>query len=200
MLWSRYVAVGDSLTAGRDDAGPDGRRIGWPRRLTDLIEARTGVSCLLTNLARDGAGVSAVLRHQLPLVGPLGPDLVSVTAGMNDIRELGFRADEFAAGLGLLLDGLAGTGATVLTCTLPDIAAAISLPSELVEIARERMRQASEIIRKQAARRDAICLDVWAMPQAGDAALFGPDHIHPNSDGHRLIAASFAELLAHRSR
>jgi lysophospholipase L1-like esterase len=198
--WSRYVAVGDSLTAGRDDAGPDGRRIGWPRRLADLLDARTGVSCLLTNLARDGAGVPAVLHHQLPLVGPLDPDLVSVTVGMNDIREPGFRRDEFAAGLDRLLDGLAETGATVLTATLPDIAAAISLPSDLVEIARERMRQASEVIRDQAAGRGAICLDVWAMPDAADPALFAPDHIHPNSAGHRLIAARFADLLTHRSR
>jgi lysophospholipase L1-like esterase len=62
------------------------------------------------------------------------------------------------------------------------------------------MRQASEVIRDQAAGRGAICLDVWAMPDAADPALFAPDHIHPNSAGHRLIAARFADLLTHRSR
>jgi lysophospholipase L1-like esterase len=195
MGWSRYVAVGDSLTAGRDDVGAGGGRIGWARRLAEMLSVRTGVACGLTNLAADGASVRAVVERQLPLVRGLGPDLVSVTVGMNDIREPEFREDGFAAELGRLLDGLAATGAIVLTCTLPDIAAAIPLPVGLVELARARMRAASEIIGDQAARRGAICLDLWAMPEACDPELFGPDRIHPNASGHRLMAARFADLL-----
>jgi hypothetical protein len=41
--WSNFVALGDSLTAGRDDHGPDGGRIGWPRRLAGLLSTRTAV-------------------------------------------------------------------------------------------------------------------------------------------------------------
>jgi lysophospholipase L1-like esterase len=123
------------------------------------------------------------------------PDLVSVTVGMNDIRDPAFRAEHFAAGLGMLFDGLTATGATVLTCTLPDIAAIMALPADLVELARLRMRQASDIIREQAARRGAVCLDAWAMPGAADPGLFGPDRIHPNASGHQLMADAFAALL-----
>lgn len=195
MTWSRYVALGDSLTAGRDDIGPDGARIGWARRLAGLLTERTAVPCELTSLARDGVSVAAVASQQLPLVEALRPDLVSVTAGMNDIREPGFDPAEFAAAAALLLDGLAVTGATVLTCTLPDIAAAIPLPAELVDLARSRMRQASDIIRAQAASCGAICLDIWALPEASDTSLFAADRIHPNGRGHRLIAAAFADLL-----
>jgi lysophospholipase L1-like esterase len=195
MTWSRYVALGDSLTAGRDDIGPDGGRIGWPRRLAGLLTERTAVACALTSLARDGASVEAVAGEQLPLVEALGPDLVSVTVGMNDIREPGFDPAEFAAAAALLLDGLAVTGATVLTCTLPDIAAAIPLPADLVDLARGRMRQASDIIRARAARCGAVCLDVWALPEAADPARFAADRIHPNARGHQLIAAAFADLL-----
>lgn len=193
--WAGYVALGDSLTAGRDDHGPDGARIGWARRLAGILSARTSVPCALTNLAADGASVAVVLERQLPLLAAAGPDLVSVTVGMNDIRDPGFAAERFAAGLGVLLDGLAATGATVLTCTLPDIAAIMPLPAGLVEVARQRMRQASGIIREQAASRGVICLDVWAMPGAADPALLGPDRIHPNGRGHQLIADAFAALL-----
>jgi lysophospholipase L1-like esterase len=166
-----------------------------------MLGERTGVPCALTNLARDGASVEAVLEWQLPALEPAAsvaawrPDLVSVTVGANDIRDPGFSQERFAAGLGTLLDGLAGTGATVLTCTLPDIAAIMPLPAHLVEVARERMRQASDIIRKQAAGRDVVCLDAWAMPGAADPGLFGPDRIHPNGSGHQLMADSFAALL-----
>ncbi len=56
------------------------------------------------------------------------------------------------------------------------------------------MRQASHVIRDQAAYRGALCLDTWAMP-AADPDLFGPDRLHPNATGHRLMAAAFADVL-----
>jgi lysophospholipase L1-like esterase len=192
---SNYVALGDSLTAGRDDHDAAGVRIGWARRLAGILSTRTGVPCALTNLAIDGAGVAAVLERQLPLAARIGPDLVSVTVGMNDIRDPGFGADRFAAEFGQLLDGLTVTGATVLTCTLPDIAGIMSLPDGLVSLARQRMRQVSDIIREQAAARGALCLDAWAMPAAADPRLFGPDRIHLNASGHQLMAAACADLL-----
>jgi lysophospholipase L1-like esterase len=195
--WSNYVALGDSLTAGRDDHGPGGARIGWARRLAGILTARTAVPCTLTNLAADGASVAVVLERQLPSVARMGlrPDLVSVTVGMNDIRDPAFSEERFAAELGWLLDGLTTTGATVLTCTLPDIAAIMSLPADLVEVARQRMWRASDIIREQGTLSGAICLDIWAMPGAADPALFGPDRIHPNASGHQLMADAFAALL-----
>ena len=39
MAWSTYVAIGDSLTAGRGDEGRDGRPIGWAQRFVDLYLA-----------------------------------------------------------------------------------------------------------------------------------------------------------------
>src|SRR5262249_45261362 len=95
--WSRYVALGDSLTAGRGDLGPDGRPVGWAQRLAVLLTDRTGVNCALTNLAVDGATVGRVLADQLPQVRDIGPELVSATVGMNDIRNAEFRPDDFAA-------------------------------------------------------------------------------------------------------
>jgi lysophospholipase L1-like esterase len=195
MGWANYVALGDSLTAGRDDHGPGGARIGWARRLAGILTARTSVGCALTNLAFDGASTGVVIEQQLPSVAALAPDLVSVTVGMNDIRDPGFAGDRFAAELGLLLDALSGTGATMLTCTLPDIAAIMPLSADLVEVARQRIRQASDIIREQAAQRGVVCLDAWAMPGAADPGLFGPDRIHPNGSGHQLMADAFAALL-----
>ena len=74
LSWSNYVALGDSLTAGRDDHGPGGARIGWARRLAEILGTRTAVPCALTNLAADGADVTAVLGRQLPSVARFGPE------------------------------------------------------------------------------------------------------------------------------
>ena len=194
--WSRYVALGDSLTAGRGDVGSDGRPVGWARRLAALLTKRTGVNCALTNLAVDGATIGRVLADQLPRLQDVGPDLVSATVGMNDIRGPEFSPEDFAANVGQLFDALAQTGATVLTCTLPDIADVVPLPPEHVAVARSRLAHASDIIRGQAAIRGAVCLDTWAMKEvAARPDLFTADRLHPNASGHRMLAAVFADLL-----
>jgi lysophospholipase L1-like esterase len=198
LTWSTYVAVGDSLTAGTGDAGRDGLRIGWAQRLADILSVRTAVRCQLTNLAVDNATVSQVLSGQLPAAAAARPDLLSLTVGMNDIRTRSFDELSFKAGLGQLLESLAATDATILTSTLPDITAIMGLSPELAEVARERTRLASDIIREQAESYGAICLDAWAMPDLADADLYGPDRVHPNGRGHQLIAAAFADKLAPR--
>jgi lysophospholipase L1-like esterase len=197
--WSTYVALGDSLTAGRGDEGRDGRPIGWAQRLADVLSVRTTVRCRLINLAVDGATVGQVLAKQLPAVAACQPDLVSVTVGMNDIRVRGFDELSFKADLGQLLESLAATQATLLTCTLPDITAIMALSPDLAEVARDRLRLASDIIREQAQSYGARCLDAWAMPDVADPDLYAPDRVHLNSRGHQLMAAACADLLAPRS-
>ena len=198
MAWSTYVAIGDSLTAGRGDEGRDGRPIGWAQRLADILGVRTTVRCSLTNLAVDGATVHEVLSKQLPAVAARKPDLVSVTVGINDIRRRDFDELSFKANLGQLFEALAATQATLLTCTLPDLSVIMSLSQDLHEVVRERMRLASDIIREQAESYGAVCLDAWSLPGVTDPDLYAPDRLHPNSKGHQFIAAACADILAPR--
>lgn len=198
MAWSTYVAIGDSLTAGRGDEGRDGRPIGWAQRLADILGVRTTVRCSLTNLAVDGATVHEVLSKQLPAVAARKPDLVSVTVGINDIRRRDFDELRFKADLGQLFEALAATQATLLTSTLPDLTVIMSLSQDLHEVVRERMRLASDIIREQAESYGAVCLDAWSLPGVADPDLYAPDRLHPNSKGHQFIAAACADILAPR--
>jgi len=198
VAWSTYVAIGDSLTAGRGDEGRDGRPIGWAQRLADILGVRTTVRCSLTNLAVDGATVHEVLSKQLPAVVARKPDLVSVTVGINDIRRRDFDELSFKADLGQLFEALAATQATLLTCTLPDLSVIMSLSPDLHEVVRERMRLASDIIREQAESYGAVCLDAWSLPGVTDPDLYAPDRLHPNSKGHQFIAAACADKLAPR--
>jgi lysophospholipase L1-like esterase len=198
VAWSTYVAIGDSLTAGRGDEGRDGRPVGWAQRLADILSVRTAERCSFTNLAVDGATVHEVLSKQLPAVAARKPDLVSVTVGVHDIRRREFDELSFKADLGQLFEALAATQATLLTCTLPDLTVIMSLSPELHEIVRERMRLASDIIREQAESYGAVCLDAWSLPGVTDPDLYGPDRLHPNARGHHFIAAACADKLAPR--
>ena len=199
LSWSTYVALGDSLTAGRGDEGRDGRPVGWAQRLADVLSVRTAVRCRLINLAVDGATVGQVLAKQLPAVAACQPDLISVTVGLNDIRVRGFDELSFKADLGQLLESLAATQATLLTCTLPDITAIMALSPDLAEVARDRLKLTSDIIREQAESYGARCLDAWAMPDVADPEFYAPDRVHLNSRGHQWMAAACADLLAPRS-
>ncbi|HUA28425.1 MAG TPA: SGNH/GDSL hydrolase family protein [Streptosporangiaceae bacterium] len=198
MSWSTYVALGDSLTAGRGDEGRDGRPIGWAQRLADILSVRTAVRCRLVNLAVDAATVGQIRRKQLPGVAACRPDLVSVTVGLNDIRVRGFDEMDFKAELKQLFEALAATQATILTCTLPDLTGVMALSPDLTGIVRERLRLASDIIREQAESCGAACLDAWAMTAAADPELYGPDRVYPNARGHQFIAAACADKLAPR--
>jgi lysophospholipase L1-like esterase len=200
LAWSTYVALGDSLSAGRGDEDRDGRPIGWAQRLADILTVRTAVRCSFTNLAADGATVRQVLSKQLPAVAARRPDLISVTVGLNDIRVRGFDELSFKADLGQLFEALAATEATLLTCTLPDLTLVMSLSPELHELAHERMRLASDIIREQAESFGAVCLDAWSLPGVVDPDLYGPDGMYPNHKGHQFIAAACADQLAPRWR
>jgi len=90
------------------------------------------------------------------------------------------------------------TGATMLTCTLPDIAGSCRCrPSwwrwHAAAAARQRHHPGA------GCGPGALCLDTWAMPGASDPGLFGPDRIHPNAAGHELMATTFADLLLRRT-
>lgn len=196
MAWSHYVALGDSLSAGKGDLDPAGHPLGWPTRFAALVKERTGEDCSLTNLAADRATVTHVLAEQLPALASTKPGLLSITVGMNDIRAPEFTGDAFAADLRRVFDELAATRATLLTCTLPDIAERLPLPAELVPLVRDRMREVSEIIRRVARAHDALYVDAWVLPEVADPDIYSTDGLHPNARGHRLLATAFADLLA----
>ncbi|MFG1998477.1 GDSL-type esterase/lipase family protein [Spirillospora sp. NPDC048911] len=188
MAWPIYVALGDSLGAGRDaDA--------WPARLARTLAERTGRSCVLTDLSADRAEVADVIDGQFPAVPALRPDLISVTVGMTDIRDPEFEECRFGSDVKWLFDGLAAMTATLLTCTLPDIADRLPIPAVLVPMVHDRMRVAGEAIRAEAAAHGALCVDAWRLPGLAGRANFSDDRVHLSPHGHQTLADTFADLL-----
>jgi lysophospholipase L1-like esterase len=189
-----YVALGDSLTAGKGDPGPDGRPIGWARRLSRILAERGGAAYDFTNLAVDRATVTDVLADQLPAVPAEPPDLITVSVGMNDIRGA-FGAERFGRQLDELFAAVTGTGATVATMTLPNIVSMLPLPAELLDVARELMEQVNDAIRQAAGVHSVLFVDAWFADEVAEPAFWSDDRVHPNAMGHELIAGAFADLL-----
>ena len=86
--WSRYVAVGDSFTEGMSDADPrvPDRFVGWADRLAaHLAAVVAGEDFGYANLAVRGRLLADIAGRQVDDALALGPDLVSIVGGGNDI-------------------------------------------------------------------------------------------------------------------
>ncbi|MGK3953655.1 glycosyltransferase [Microbacterium sp. I2] len=191
--WSRYVALGDSLTEGLCDASrmPSGQYRGWADRLAQLLaHARDEREPFrYANLAVRSRRVEHVLHEQLPRALALRPDLVSVLIGANDL--VGRRADpiRLAAALEEGVGALRAAGIDVLLVTpfLPRRRAARIFARRFAVYASE--------LRRIAGATGAILLDLDALPAIGDLELWADDKVHLRSRGHRFLAYRAAEAL-----
>lgn len=191
--WTRYVALGDSLTEGLCDASrmPAGQYRGWADRLAQLLahEASGIEPFRYANLAVRSRRVRDLTAEQLPRALAMRPDVVSILMGANDL--VGLRADVplLAAELEAAVRALRAKGVDVLLVTpfLPRRRAALLFARRFAHFASELRRIAKDT--------GAILLDLEALPAIGDLDLWAEDKVHLRSRGHRFLAYRAAEVL-----
>lgn len=205
-MWRRYVAIGDSFTEGLEDAdSATNSYVGWADRLAEHLAAHAeerrqnprseptsgpDPSFGYANLAVRGRLLADITGPQVDRALVLGPDLVSIVAGGNDLLRLRFDMDALAGRLDQAVARIRDSGADVLIATPVD-------PREapLVRRLRGRMADWTANIWSIAYRHDAYVLDQWSLTALRDARLWAPDRIHLSSEGHRRVAsATFAAL------
>jgi lysophospholipase L1-like esterase len=189
--FERYVAIGDSSTEGLMDESEDGGFRGWADRLAQHVADGQDEPLDYANLAVRGLHAAEIRATQLPRALALGPDLLSLFAGVNDVisPRVDFRALEEE------LEGLfaeaATSGATLLTFTMVDPGAV----NPLVRHLRGRVFRLNRLIRATALRHGALLVDFEAYPVAVDPRLWCPDRLHNSALGHERIAAALAWRL-----
>lgn len=192
--WRRYVAIGDSLSEGLGDPLEGGATRGWAHQLARHLQ-REVPDLTFTNLAVRGHLARHALDTQLEPALRADPDLVSVFIGGNDVLlRRTFDTDRFRSELSALVGPFTGD-ATVVLSTLPDLTACGPLPPPARGRLRNRLQAANEVIRDTSERHGTVLLDAWADPRTRRHGMWSVDRIHPSAEGHRLIAASVAELL-----
>jgi len=197
--WSRYVALGDSITEGLCDASrmPPGQHRGWADRLAQLLAHAGGAGepFRYANLAVRSRRVRHLVDEQLPQALALRPELVSILIGANDL--VGRRVDPVAVAGALenAVRRLRDAGADVLLATpfLPR-----RRPARLFA---RRFTVFSSELRRIAAATGAMLLDTDAfvdgegLPAIGDLDLWADDKVHLRPRGHRYLAYRAAEAL-----
>lgn len=185
--WTRYVAMGDSITEGLCDPAPDGSLRGWGDRLALLIAGRGGLH--YANLAVRSRRVGDVAGEQLARARELRPDLVSILIGANDLVAGRVDVDALAAELEETVRVLRADGVDVLLVTpfLPGRRAAGIFAVRFAAYA-SRLTAIAE-------RHGAILLDTDLHPGLSEPSNWGEDLVHLSSRGHRFLAYCAGELL-----
>ncbi len=180
---SLVVALGDSLTAGHV-----ARAGAWYPRYapyTDHLAARLGPRVRFANAGVDGDLTVGMQRRLRSDVIDLGPDLVILLGGANDLG-WGRSPARVAATIEAIADGVADAGADLVLCAVPPL---MGYPEGTAQ-----RHDLNARLRALAARRGAGFADLFA-PLARDGGELDPrwssDGLHLNADGY----ARFADVL-----
>lgn len=172
-----------------------GRLRGWAELLAAaLADAAPGLQ--VAKLGRRGATAAGVRATQLPRALALRPDLVTLVVGVNDVTTPGaFTPDGFADDLEACVAACRGAGARVVTARLHDPVARLPLPTRAAARVRDRVASVNATVDAVAARHGALVVDLGVHPALAERTTWSLDRLHPAEAGHRLLAATVADLL-----
>ncbi|WP_104166221.1 SGNH/GDSL hydrolase family protein [Cryobacterium sp. N22] len=189
--WSRYVALGDSFTEGIGDpeaASPGGNR-GWADRVAEMLSLGSD-DFAYGNLAVRGKLMNQILAEQVGPALALRPDLVTISAGGNDVLRPGSDPDAIATRFDDAVGLLGSEGATVVVFTGTDVRF-----SPVLRGLRGKVAIYNENIRAIAAAHGAIVADMWSLTEIQDPRMWAPDRLHLNPLGHHTVARMVLDAL-----
>jgi len=184
-----FVAIGDSFTEGLNDAAPGGGYRGWADRLAGLI-AVEHPGLQYANLAVRGKLIRQIVAEQVPAAIAMSPDLVSLTAGGNDIIRPGGDPDTLAEIFDGAVARLRASGCRVLMFTGADL---VGFP--VMRLLRGRIAAYNMHLRSIADARGCDLVDLWSMRFLRDLSAWSPDRLHLTSQSHQRLALRACEVL-----
>ncbi|HEX4057001.1 MAG TPA: SGNH/GDSL hydrolase family protein [Galbitalea sp.] len=191
LAWARYVAIGDSFTEGIGDPeakSPGGYR-GWADRVAEVLSTHTS-DFAYANLAVRGKLIQQISDAQVEPALALHPDLITISAGGNNILRPGSDPDVVADQLDAMVQRLRSDNATVLLFTGPDIAS-----TPVLSRVRGKAAIFNENVRAVGLQRGAIIADMWALRELADPRMWAPDRLHFSPIGHNTIARMVLNTL-----
>lgn len=195
MTFSKYVALGDSFTEGvgdPDPARPNGLR-GWADRTAEALAvaaAAEGRDFGYANLAIRGRKLLAIIEEQVDAGLALGPDLVSIHGGGNDVLRPKVDIDALAATYDEAIGTMTAAGAHVVVFTIADPGL-----NGVIKVIRGRTAIFNEWVREIAEKHGATVVDMWRMRDWSVAEVMDEDRLHLNAVGHQKIAIAVLDAL-----
>jgi lysophospholipase L1-like esterase len=185
---SSFVALGDSFTEGMSDRLPDGGYRGW----ADLLAARLAdgeKGFRYANLAVRGKLIRQISDEQVPAACAMGPDLVTLVGGLNDV--LRPKCD-----MALVCELLEQSVAKLTPhCGQVVLMRSPGRRGPVLERVRPRMEELFDFIDDLAERHGALVVDLFSSPALGDPRMWADDRLHLTAEGHRRVAEAVWQRL-----
>lgn len=189
--WRRYVAIGDSFTEGigdPDPTAPGGHR-GWADRVAEVLSQQVD-DFAYANLAIRGRLIRQIVEEQVEPAIALKPDLITFSAGGNDVIRPGTDPDAVAQLFEDAVVRLSSGGATLVVFTGID-----TNFTPVFRNIRGKVAIYNENIRAIADRYDCIVADLWSLKEIQDPRFFDDDRLHVNALGHHEVARMVVRAL-----
>lgn len=189
--WSRYVAIGDSFTEGIGDPEPEspGGHRGWADRVAEVLSEKTD-DFAYANLAVRGKLIRQIADEQIEPALRLRPDLITISAGGNDVIRPGTDPDDIAGVFDTAVERLSSDGATIVVFTGVDVGF-----SPVFRGIRGKVAIYNENVHRIAVKYDCIVADQWALTGIQDQRMWAPDRLHLAPLGHHTVARMVLEAL-----
>jgi lysophospholipase L1-like esterase len=194
MSFHRYVALGDSFTEGVGDPAPslpNGLR-GWADRVAEVLATHAG-DFRYANLAIRGRKLRQVVDEQVEPAVAMGPDLVTLYAGGNDLMRPRVDIDAIVETYDDAVGKLAATGARIVLFTGFDPSG-----SAVFGTIRGRTATYNELVRELADRHGATIVDYWRLREFRDWRMWDVDRLHLGPAGHQRMAIEVLDVLGIR--
>jgi lysophospholipase L1-like esterase len=190
----RYLALGDSFTAGTGNAPSEA----FPSRLVERWQAK-GRTVTLKNVAVNGYTTDDVAVREIPEVQPFHPTLVTLAIGAND-RVRGTPIDVYRAHVKSLLASIVEAGvpaSKIVTLPQPDwslspAAASFGDPARLGE----DIVRLNGVLRDETEKMGARYIDLFPlMHDQATKKMLARDGLHPSAKAHDEWAEKLVDVL-----
>lgn len=202
---TRYLALGDSLTAGY---GADPATNGYAYRLYQEGVFDTPVHTLFANAAVPGVTSHDVRYYQLPQVEKFSPDVITMTVGGNDLIELIEGNQDFPTMLVRYQDNLMQTLLGLcMSQKVPHVYVAnlyyIPQLGQLVNQVIFALNQVTAVVINGVAASGCPVklVDINSAFAVRNGLLYitrngaKPDEVHPTNAGYRVMADTFIKAI-----
>ena len=191
----RYVALGDSYTIGTS-VEPAER---FPDRLVAAL-ANSGTSLtLIANLGVNGYTTADLISDELPALGPLAPDVVTLLIGVNDVVQ-GVPAPTYERNATTILDELLARlpPGRIVVVAIPDYTATpAGADYGDPDDQHDAIVASNATMARLASARGIAFVDIFdlSLEAAADRSLVAGDGLHPSGSQYDRWVSRIAPVM-----
>lgn len=191
MVFTSFIAIGDSFTEGVGDDLPDGRQRGWADFVALGLALATPEPVRYANLAIRGRKLTPILAEQLEPAIAQRPQLISLNGGGNDIMRPRVTIESVAHRLIDAADRVAASGSRMLLLSGANPSRHLPMGGLL----RKRGDALAVAVRDLLPRGGVLFVDNWADESLEDLRYWSADRLHLNALGHARVASNVLTAL-----